>query len=182
MHFPRSEANNGVVNRNNNWGVAIGWAETSVDDPACPPPQKLQFKPVAWDFGQPIELPIKNGDRGWGCNNTPSCASKKLNTKRLKISGRWKYTECPVSGTDSSLAPGTRFASATAAGGGKITSSLPEINSTGTESCFKSEAGRVHAARNFVRSASLLRFALRRSWTFLRVVARRCGRLRCLSC
>jgi hypothetical protein len=35
---------------------------------------------------------------------TPPCVSKKLNTERLKISGRWKYTECPVSGTDSSLA------------------------------------------------------------------------------
>jgi len=61
--LPTLGGNNGVVNRNNNWGVAVGWAETSVDDPACPPPQKLQFKPVAWDFGQPIELPIKNGDR-----------------------------------------------------------------------------------------------------------------------
>jgi probable HAF family extracellular repeat protein len=60
--LPTLGGNNGVVSRNNNWGVAAGWAETSVDDPACPPPQKLQFKPVAWEFGQPIELPVTNGD------------------------------------------------------------------------------------------------------------------------
>jgi len=60
--LPTLGGNNGVVNRNNNWGVAVGWAETSTQDPACPAPQKLQFKPVAWGFGQPIELPTNNGD------------------------------------------------------------------------------------------------------------------------
>ena len=60
--LPTLGGNNGVVNRNNNWGVAVGWAETSTEDLACPAPQKLQFKPVAWEFGQPIELPTKKGD------------------------------------------------------------------------------------------------------------------------
>ena len=60
--LPTLGGNNGVVNRNNNWGAAVGWAETSTEDPACPAPQKLQFRPVAWEFGQPIKLPIKNGD------------------------------------------------------------------------------------------------------------------------
>jgi probable HAF family extracellular repeat protein len=60
--LPTLGGNNGVVNRNNNWGFAVGWAETSKDDPACPAPQKLHFKAVAWADGFPIELPTKNGD------------------------------------------------------------------------------------------------------------------------
>lgn len=60
--LPTPGGNNGVVNRNNNWGLAVGWAETSTEDPACPAPQKLHFKPVAWTHGFPIELPTKNGD------------------------------------------------------------------------------------------------------------------------
>jgi len=60
--LPTLGGNNGVVNRNNNLGVAAGWAETSTADPACPPPQKLQFKPVAWARGAAMELATENGD------------------------------------------------------------------------------------------------------------------------
>ncbi len=60
--LPTLGGNNGVVNRNNNWGFAVGWAETSTEDPACPAPQKLQFKAVAWADGFPIELPTTDRD------------------------------------------------------------------------------------------------------------------------
>jgi probable HAF family extracellular repeat protein len=53
---------NGGVMRINRWGVSAGFAETSNEDPACPAPQKLQFKPAAWAYGWPIELPTKKGD------------------------------------------------------------------------------------------------------------------------
>ena len=42
--LPTLGGNNGVVNRNNNWGFAVGWAETSKDDLACPAPQKASFQ------------------------------------------------------------------------------------------------------------------------------------------
>ena len=60
--LPTLGGNNGAVNRINRWGVAAGWAETSAEDPACPAPQKLQFKPVAWQYGHSIELPTNHGD------------------------------------------------------------------------------------------------------------------------
>jgi len=60
--LPTLGGNNGVANRNNDLGVAVGWAETSAHDPACPPPQTLQFKPVAWAHGAAMELPTDGGD------------------------------------------------------------------------------------------------------------------------
>ena len=60
--LPMLGGNNGAVQRINRFGVAAGFAENSTEDPACPPPQKLQFKPVAWEHGTVIELPTENGD------------------------------------------------------------------------------------------------------------------------
>lgn len=54
--------NNGVANWVNRWGTAVGQAENTTTDPACPPPQKLQFKPVAWENGKALELPVRNDD------------------------------------------------------------------------------------------------------------------------
>lgn len=60
--LPTLGGNNGGVEHINRWGAAAGVAENTTDDPACPPPQKLQFKPVAWEYGTVIELPTKKGD------------------------------------------------------------------------------------------------------------------------
>ena len=60
--LPTVGGNNGGVNRINRWGVAAGVAENSTSDPACPAPQQLQFKPVAWEHDHAIELPTEGGD------------------------------------------------------------------------------------------------------------------------
>jgi len=60
--LPTLGGNDGNVNRINLWGIAAGVAETASEDPACPPPQKLQFKPVAWEFGRAIALPTEGSD------------------------------------------------------------------------------------------------------------------------
>lgn len=54
--------NNGVANWVNRWGTAVGLAENTTTDPACPAPQKLEFKAVAWENGKALELPVRNGD------------------------------------------------------------------------------------------------------------------------
>lgn len=53
---------NGVANWVNRWGTAVGQAESRTLDPSCPAPQKLRFKPIAWENGKAIELRVKNGD------------------------------------------------------------------------------------------------------------------------
>jgi len=54
---------NGSANMINNRGQAVGWAENKQTDPACPAPQKFQFKPVFWDANGKIqELPTVSGD------------------------------------------------------------------------------------------------------------------------
>jgi len=60
--LPTLGGNNGGVNRINLWGIAAGVAETASEDPACPAPQKLQFKPVTWEFGRAIALPTEGSD------------------------------------------------------------------------------------------------------------------------
>jgi len=54
--------NNGVANRINRWGTAVGYAENTIADSNCPAPQKFQFLPVAWKDGRPIPLHIPKGD------------------------------------------------------------------------------------------------------------------------
>lgn len=60
--LPTLGGSNGGVNRINLWGIAAGVAETASEDPACPAPQKLQFKPVAWELGRAIALPTEGSD------------------------------------------------------------------------------------------------------------------------
>jgi probable HAF family extracellular repeat protein len=60
--LPTLGGNNGGVNRINGWGTAVGVAETAIEDPACPAPQKLQFRPAAWQFGKAIALPTEGSD------------------------------------------------------------------------------------------------------------------------
>jgi probable HAF family extracellular repeat protein len=47
---------NGVANQINRWSAIAGYAENTTKDPACPPPQEYEFKPVVW-FGDDI-LPL----------------------------------------------------------------------------------------------------------------------------
>jgi probable HAF family extracellular repeat protein len=48
----------------NNAGRTVGWAENTVHDPTCVPPQVLQFRPVVWgpNEGRIQELPLLPGD------------------------------------------------------------------------------------------------------------------------
>jgi probable HAF family extracellular repeat protein len=48
----------------NNAGRIVGWAENTVHDSSCEPPQVLQFRPVVWapGPGQIRELPLLDGD------------------------------------------------------------------------------------------------------------------------
>ena len=60
--LPTLGGNNGSVNMMNSWGMEVGFAETSVPDPACPAPQVLQFVPAVWLNGKVHSLPTYPGD------------------------------------------------------------------------------------------------------------------------
>ncbi|MGC2247949.1 MAG: hypothetical protein WA609_15185 [Terriglobales bacterium] len=47
--LPTLGGDNGFATGVNNKGQAIGWAETSYEDPTCNPPQVLQFLPFVYD-------------------------------------------------------------------------------------------------------------------------------------
>jgi probable HAF family extracellular repeat protein len=53
---------NGQASWINNRGEIVGTAESFKLDPACPSPQKFQFKPVIWENGQIEELPTFGSD------------------------------------------------------------------------------------------------------------------------
>jgi probable HAF family extracellular repeat protein len=56
--------NNGFATGANNQGQVVGWAENTVHDPTCNPPQVLQFRAVQWDTRNDDvrELPPLPGD------------------------------------------------------------------------------------------------------------------------
>lgn len=62
--LPTLGGNNGFAAGANNRGQVVGWAENTVQDPACVAPQVLQFRPVVWGPGknQIRELPPLPGD------------------------------------------------------------------------------------------------------------------------
>jgi probable HAF family extracellular repeat protein len=62
--LPTLGGNNGFAAGANNRGQVVGWAENSVRDPRCNPPQVLQFHAVVWGPGrEPIQqLPPFPGD------------------------------------------------------------------------------------------------------------------------
>jgi probable HAF family extracellular repeat protein len=53
--LPTLGGNNGFATGANNRGHVVGWAENTVHDPTCNPPQVLQFRAVRWD--------TRHGDR-----------------------------------------------------------------------------------------------------------------------
>ena len=53
---------NGRASAVNSRGQIAGTAENATLDPACPSPQKYQFKPVLWQGEEAIELPTAEGD------------------------------------------------------------------------------------------------------------------------
>ena len=59
--LPTLGGNNGAVNMISRWGTAVGFAETSVPDPACPAPQVLHFMPTVWRDGKVHSLPTYAG-------------------------------------------------------------------------------------------------------------------------
>ena len=65
MHpLPTLGGNNGVANQVNSAGQTVGMAEKDKPDSTCPTggPQKLEFKPAAWQNGNVRELPTYGGD------------------------------------------------------------------------------------------------------------------------
>ena len=62
--LPTLGGNNGFATGANNQGQVVGWAENTVHDPTCNPPQVLQFRAVQWDTRNDDmrELPPLPGD------------------------------------------------------------------------------------------------------------------------
>jgi probable HAF family extracellular repeat protein len=62
--LPTLGGNNGFATGSNNRRQVVGWAENTVPDPTCVPPQVLQFRAVVWGPrpGQIRELPPLPGD------------------------------------------------------------------------------------------------------------------------
>jgi uncharacterized membrane protein len=61
--LPTLGGNNGFAAGVNNLGQVVGWAENTVHDPTCAPPQVLQFKAVIWGpNGEVEQLPSFHGD------------------------------------------------------------------------------------------------------------------------
>jgi probable HAF family extracellular repeat protein len=62
--LPTLGGTNGFATGTNNLGETVGWAENTVHDSTCVPPQVLQFKPVVWGPGrdQIRALPLIEAD------------------------------------------------------------------------------------------------------------------------
>ena len=62
--LPTLGGNNGFATGANNRGEVVGWAENTVHDPTCNPPQVLQFRATVWDTRRDglRELPPLLGD------------------------------------------------------------------------------------------------------------------------
>jgi probable HAF family extracellular repeat protein len=61
--LPTLGGTHGFAAGSNNRGQIVGWAENTVHDPTCEPPQVLQFRPVVWGPGDRIrDLPLLPGD------------------------------------------------------------------------------------------------------------------------
>ena len=69
--LPTLGGNNGFATGANNRGQIVGWAENTCHDPACVPPQVLQFRPVIYGPGenQIRELPLIAGDTSGAATN-----------------------------------------------------------------------------------------------------------------
>ena len=61
--LPTLGGDNGFATGANNRGQVVGWAENTIHDPTCVPPQVLQFRPVNWSARDQIgEYPLIYGD------------------------------------------------------------------------------------------------------------------------
>ncbi len=62
--LPTLGGNNGFATGANSRGQVVGWAENTVHDLTCVPPQQLQFRPVVYGpkGNQISELPLLAGD------------------------------------------------------------------------------------------------------------------------
>ena len=62
--LPTLGGNNGFATGANSRGQVVGWAENTIHDPTCVPPQQLQFRPVVYGpkGNQISELPLLAGD------------------------------------------------------------------------------------------------------------------------
>jgi probable HAF family extracellular repeat protein len=62
--LPTLGGTHGFAAGSNNSGQIVGWAENTVRDSRCVPPQVLQFRPVVWgpNDGRIRQLPLLSGD------------------------------------------------------------------------------------------------------------------------
>jgi probable HAF family extracellular repeat protein len=61
--LPTLGGTHGFAAGSNNRGQIVGWAENTVHDSKCEPPQVLQFRPVVWGPGDRMrQLPLLPGD------------------------------------------------------------------------------------------------------------------------
>jgi probable HAF family extracellular repeat protein len=62
--LPTLGGNHGFATGANSRGQVVGWAENSIHDPTCVPPQQLQFRPVVYGprANQIAEFPLPVGD------------------------------------------------------------------------------------------------------------------------
>ncbi len=62
--LPTLGGTHGFATGTNNAGLTVGWAENTVHEPTCVPPQVLQFRPVVWgpNEGRIRALPLLSDD------------------------------------------------------------------------------------------------------------------------
>ena len=98
--LPTLGGTNGVAVSINSRGEALGFAENSIPDPTCGPPQILHRAPVTWQRMQIEELPIFPGDTDGIAASINDAGEATLPTGTCTFLG-------PPSGHDSLLRHGT---------------------------------------------------------------------------
>lgn len=67
--LPTLGGTNGFATGVNSRGQAVGWAETTVEDPTCDALQVLQFRAVLWEPRRGLVRELRPGGRAWRCRH-----------------------------------------------------------------------------------------------------------------
>ena len=142
--LPTLGGTNGFAAGTNNRGQTVGWAENTVHDPSCVPPQVLQFRAVLWDAnngatelaplqGDSVSAATAINDRGQAVGISGICDIAVGEFSAIHAV-RWE-NGCAISAT-SAATPGTRrLRSTSAATSSASRTSRPDQRSTSTPSC-----------------------------------------------